>query len=1202
MPLRLKSLELQGYKTFATRTAFEFAGGITAIVGPNGSGKSNIADALRWVLGEQSYGLLRAKKTEDMIFAGSETRTRAGMASVSVLFDNEVGWLPLDFAEVSMGRRAYRDGRNDYLVNSQRVRLKDVNELLSQSGLSERTYTILGQGLVDASLALKADERRKLFEEAAGVALYRVRRQETFRRLDNTRRNLERVLDIMSELEPRIRTLRRQARRAGEYIQLQDDLHALLREWYGYHWHKTQNELAEAREVLRQQEAHSRETREGYRSVQDEHTAFRERLGKLRERLSALHNESSDLHTQRELTSRELAVLAERQRALSDSKATLVNDRDRAVNEKALSQERLAEVETEVSQFQAELEQARDRLNAVQDALQARQNQRAGIQSKLEVARASLSSLGTQRAETQARLDELTARQKAGADRLDSVEKSIQEAKDEVSRAEHEHQAAQAGLKKIETAFMQASDDLAAGREQVGKLEHDKHEYAERISSLKADRSAMLAQLDVLDQAERSLTGYADGARFLLESAHQSRLVGAHGALSGMLDVPAELETAIAAALGENLDAVLLDGDRLEDALALLEKDEAGRAALLPLGGMNAAKPLQALNDPDCLGVAASLVNVSENLRIAVDALLGQVLVVRDRAAARRLKSAPTVGVIMVTLRGEVFRGDGVVLAGKSSRGSTLSRPRQQRELRQALDDSSARLASLETLLQSLTSDLRAAQDALARAEKSHRESRQALEEAGSVERNASLEVESAARALEWQEVQFKSLGAEATRTEADLIALVEKKQRIQTESAQLEEQVRDLTVQLSALVLDEAQEGVSYWKTRVAVTEQSLADAQTRQEERAGALRRLVEREEDFEKRLTEIESQSHELEAQRQDLHAREVSLNGQISELRLKIDPLEKELVDVEEKERELQLKDSNMQRSVTSSERIFNQVQVDVIRKQEALETLRARIQDDFGLVMFEYANDVSGPMPLPLDGMVEQLPVVNEITPELEEQMKRQRAQLRRMGPVNPEAQTDYDKEIQRFEFLKNQVDDLHKAEADLKQVIAELDELTQQEFSKTFEAVDLEFRQTFVRLFGGGSARLSLTDPDNLVDTGIEIQARLPGRREQGLALLSGGERSLTAIALVFALLKVSPTPVCVMDEVDAMLDEANVGRFRELLQELSKDTQFIIITHNRNTVQAAEVIYGVTMGRDSASQVISLRLDQITDEYIGRS
>jgi len=353
---------------------------------------------------------------------------------------------------------------------------------------------------------------------------------------------------------------------------------------------------------------------------------------------------------------------------------------------------------------------------------------------------------------------------------------------------------------------------------------------------------------------------------------------------------------------------------------------------------------------------------------------------------------------------------------------------------------------------------------------------------------------------------------------------------------------------------------------------------------------------------RSSQTEHATTDLETNKASLREQETSLHAQIEELTLQIEPAEKDLETAEQQEARLQETEDSAQRGLANAERILGQVQLDQTRRQEGLDNLRQKIMDDFGLVEFQYVDDVSGPVPLPFEGMVDQLPVITELPPELEDQFNRQRGQLRRMGPINTEAKQEYDAESERYSFLKTQVDDLRKAEADLRLVIAELDELTKREFSRTFEAVDKCFRETFVRLFGGGSARLSLTDPDNLVETGIEIEARLPGRREQGLAALSGGERSLTAIALVFSLLKVSPTPVCVMDEVDAMLDEANVGRFRDLLVELSKETQFIIITHNRNTVQAADVIYGVTMGRDSTSQVISLRLDQVTDEMLTRA
>jgi chromosome segregation protein len=410
---------------------------------------------------------------------------------------------------------------------------------------------------------------------------------------------------------------------------------------------------------------------------------------------------------------------------------------------------------------------------------------------------------------------------------------------------------------------------------------------------------------------------------------------------------------------------------------------------------------------------------------------------------------------------------------------------------------------------------------------------------------------------------------------------------------------LRNQTSALAALSLEEIQEQVSHWNTRSAVAERALSVSKTRRLERQQASTHLEKQQSETVTRLAEIDKSLIDLEAERKDQLGQTAGMNTQLEDLGKLIEPAEKELESAESQEGELQKKETESQAVLARVERTFNQIQLDLGRKQEMLLNLRQKIEDDFGLVAFEYASEVSGPVPLPLDGMVEQLPVVNELPLDLEENMTRLRAQLRRMGAINPEAQQEYLSVKERHTFLNTQMDDLHKAEADLHQVIAELDELTRREFQKTFDAVAEQFHTIFHRLFGGGSARLVLTDPENLTETGIDIEARLPGRREQGLALLSGGERSLTAIALVFALLKVSPTPVCVMDEVDAMLDEANVGRFRDLLLELSKETQFIIITHNRNTVQAADVIYGVTMGRDSASQIISLKLDEISEDYL---
>lgn len=1198
MPLRLKSLELQGYKTFASRITFEFASGITAIVGPNGSGKSNIADALRWVLGEQSYTLLRGKKTEDMIFNGSEHRARASMASAHIVFDNAAGWLPVDFTEVGMTRRAYRDGHNDYLLNDQQVRLRDLNELLAASGLSERTYTILGQGLVDASLALKAEERRRLFEEAAGVGLYRVRREEAIKRLETTRHNLERVLDILSELEPRLRSLERQAKRANEYSRAQADLKIILREWYGYHWHRAQQELTDSREVVKAQEVRLVEAREVHVRARAEYNALRERLSGLRAQLNTWHRQSAELHNQREGVSRELAVLEERRRSLLTAQATVLAEQERFSDEERIARERISEVEQETVRLQAEHDEAQRQYGSALQALQIKQSSRTEIEEKLRIAQVQIEKLNARRAESKARLDELKSRLESLQSRRDAANKAIEILENNALTASEKYAEARKKREETESELRQTQDKEERVKKDLDRLEAERRAKSDERANRLAEITRLKAQLEVLEQAEQSLAGYAEGARFLLDAARQSRLKGARGALSAVLDVPAELEKAVAAALGDTLDAVLLDGNEVEEALQLLESDEAGRAVLLPLAGNN-LQSLTKPNDEDVLGIASELVNAPEDIRAAVQLMLGQTLVVRTRAAARKMiREIPTHARI-VTLLGEVFRGDGLIIAGKSASSSALNRPRQKRELTEALSVSGVHIQSLNHEVDSLSTQIAEVYRELSRADTALREGRVRLEEAEGNEKRAGLESESARRELEWQTSQQAQLKAEADEATSIRLSLIHAQAEIDTESARVQENLRLLSSQFNEMDLVEAQGQVSYWTTRVAVSQRALADSMATKEERRKEVEKFDSRRFELTTRLKEAGTLLADLDTNKKSLHTRETALREQIEVLRVNVDPAERDLETAEAEETRLQDAEANAQRGLATAERLQGQVQLEQLRKQEALDNLRQKIMDDFGLVMFEYAEDVAGPVPLPFEGMVEELPVVMEISPELETQLMRQRTQVRRMGLINPEAKQEFDRESERYSFMRAQVDDLRRAEEDLKQVIAELDELTRQKFSETFDAVDKAFRAMFTRLFGGGSARLALTDPDNLVETGIEIEARLPGRREQGLALLSGGERSLTAVALVFALLKVAPTPVCVMDEVDAMLDEANVGRFRDLLQELSRDTQFIVITHNRNTVQVADVIYGITMGRDSASQMISLRLDQVTDEML---
>ena len=1201
MPLRLKALDLQGYKTFAGKTSFEFAEGITAIVGPNGSGKSNIADALRWVLGEQSYSLMRAKKTEDMIFSGSEQRARAGMATATITFDNADNWLPVDFAEVALERRAYRDSGNEYRLNSQRVRLMDVNELLSQSGLSERTYTILGQGLVDASLALKADDRRRLFEEAAGIGLYRGRRDDALRRLEKTERNLERVLDVMTELNPLIRRLGRQAKKSREYTQVQADLQVLLRDWYGYHWQRAQKELVEARENFRQQDAKLHEAKSTHEEQFNEFTAFRKRIQELRTQLNAWHRESSELHKQREATSRELAVLDERHRSLEASLQRILAENERSLDEARIASEGLDTAEKENTRLKSEAEEARTEIENAQKALSARRTERAQAEKELREAQQRVNQLGGKRAQLQAHLDSLRTRIAAQQEKIARNEEAIAIEEEKAAEAQKEAERAGKARQKAEELYQNAQSAFMAQEEKTTQLEKTLRELREMYAKRETSKTKLEAQLEVLEEAEKNFSGYADGARFLLEAAKKSQLKESRGALSAALDVPAEIEAAVAAALGEYVDAILLEsGEDAEDALRLLSNQKAGRAAILPLAWLANAQPLKVPNDPDCLGVASQMLTAPKNLQKAVDLLLGQTLIVKNRVAARRLLKGMDGRGRAVTLRGEVFRADGLILAGGADRAGTLGRSRQRRELVAALSDVSARLAELAKKITRVSSELDTARGEKSRLQAAERETRKKLEATRRAEEQMKLEAESSRRRAEWQLGQRKQLQIEFERAEADRKESALEREEVEGQEKTLQTRIRTLSTKLAELSLEEMQNQLTYWRTRGAVAERALSDAAVRLKEGRQRVARLNAGKENLQRRKSETKAALQKLDAQKESLRQDEGAVNGKLRLLEEKIEPAEQELRAAETKEEKERARESDATRLMTSVERRHGQLQLDVTRREEGLERLRQQIEDDFGLVSFSYEAGETGNVPLPFTGMVEQLSDLDEIPPELETQVKQERNRLRRMGPVNPEAQKEFEKESKRHQFMEQQIADLNKAKADLHEVIRKLDELTEQAFVKTFKVVAVEFSKIFVSLFGGGSAKLSLTDPENLVETGIEIEARLPGRREQNLGLLSGGERSLTAIALVFALLRVSPTPVCVMDEVDAMLDEANVGRFRDILIELSKDVQFIVITHNRNTVQAADVIYGVTMGRDSTSQIISLKLDEVSDEMLG--
>jgi len=1199
---RLKSLELQGIKTFATISRLEFPGQITAIVGPNGSGKSNIADSIRWVLGEQSFSTLRAKRTEDMIFAGSQQRSRAGMASTTITFDNEDGWLPIDYSEVSISRRAYRDGQNEYLLNGQKVRLKDISELLSQTGLSERTYTIIGQGLVDVALALKPDERRKLFEEAAGIGLYRSRKEEALRRLESTRKNLDRVLDIMTEIRPRLRSLERQAGRFMEFERLRTDLELLLREWYGFHWHQKQQDLRNAKNTYLDLEKRLNDLRQKYDESQNKVEEAREALHVNRRALETAHRESSELHQTLEQVSREIAIIDERERSNAHQKGNLEIDIANVQEEISGLIGQKQSYEDEIVSRQASYEAAQSEVQKINSQLSQVTSEREIRQQELNGIRKARIELETKKVHLSAKLDELSHRTRS----LENEKTKIQEA---VASLETERAEIQNALGVIERDFSEAEKslqdilyNLKTRSQSLDSLKTDRLKLDSQIADYETKLTKLQAQLDVLNQAEAALSGYSEGSKNVVEFSEKGQLPKGIEPLSKHLVIDEKFEKAISVALGELTDLLVVPSGGKDVVIEYLEKKENDRVVLVTLDHVSKQSSSDRHSPGNGLiGYASDLIEADPEYRELAEKLFSDILIVEDRRSAMKLMPKLKPYERVVTLNGVAFQANGIMILGQNPSGKRLGRTRRQGEMRKEIADLESLLDELHQKRESIIQSMDGVQADLSQIEQ---EVQRTTSDKNQLAHKLSSNQDTLSRLEEqkrWHDEQLNRVVQSIQNTQVDIETGKVEIASFTKEIDSLLEKEAILDQVLEDIPVFDLQQERNHWQTHLAIAENALETARQRFEEFNKRIDDAQKRLQTYQDRLSGLQQNKGEIDQNKALLREKEAEISAEIDKIKSeKISPLAASNDEFEKMVSAVEKLETHSHQQVLSAERHFTQAQIELSRREDQLTHLRERIESDFGLVSFDYEPKIDGPTPLPLgDELIEQLPNVQVIPETIETDINRLKGQIRRIGAINPEAKQEYLEVKERFEFLTNQINDLEKATKDLNEVIEKLDSLMERDFIATFKSVNQEFSAYFARLFNGGEAKLLFSDEQNPVEGGIDIEARLPGRRRQELALLSGGERSLTAVALIFALLKVSPTPFCVMDEVDAMLDESNVGRFIDLLKELSKNTQFVIITHNRNTVQAADVIYGVTMGRDSTSQMISLKLEEVDERFI---
>ncbi|MHB8620076.1 MAG: chromosome segregation protein SMC [Chloroflexota bacterium] len=1161
--MNLRKLELAGFKTFARRTELPLPPGLTSIVGPNGSGKSNLADALRWVLGEQSLQHIRSKKTEDVIFAGGGNRPAMGMAEVTLTLDNTSGWIPLDFSEVTLTRRAHRSGENEYFINGSRVRLRDITDLRNRAGFGQSSYSVIGQGLVDAVLSQRPEERRALFEEAAGIKHYQSRRDHTLDQLATTQQNLLRVGDIVAEIEPRLMSLRNQAEKARQFERLSDELRGLQIRWFAGRFRHLAHQQAEAQARL---------------------TEAQTALAAASQADSRLEAAATRLDNDRQAAERSLAEHTQRAQDLARQKQHVQGQVDLALDKLAFMERQGHDGEREMSelaQAQAELEQQRfasaaelETLRGAEVALQEQIRQLEG-EAALRLAGQREAEQWTQEAREELQrtvsaierrkheIEDLTRRKRDLAAQASQHEQDLGRKTGLTTALKEKSESLQAEAQRlraegerisgdVEAARLAAAAGQLAARQQQGVQEQARRRHHE-----------LATRLRLLQELRQNLEGLDEGTKTLAASGRPEVL----GPLAEQLKVRPGYERAIAAGLGHKLQAILVEHSAGVPALMDLIPTSAG--TLFP-----GPWPLPTPPSPAAPGLPAALDLVEVAHPAAMTLLVG--LAIAPDLPTALAHHQP--GLRIATMNGEMLDMDGTITRYAAAAGEAVLK-RQG-----ALEGLSAEVAEALSVLRAAEADLRRLENDLAdksrTLERVDIQARQRADQRKHVlneARDLSQQIQGAQAQMDW----LTSLKA---KIEADLQAVDLRHSGLTAELDQLQERLPDLRQALDrrhkeVSTIRQTHESEadrpSQLRVELGVTRQRIQHADGRVKEAAAGLAHAEKQLSIRRQRSDEHSRTLAALKSETERHRAQMVQLERQLKEEQELLAPLGNKLATLVAETKRVRLEEAAAREQQSELDKTCYRLAFDAQRKQDELDALGAALLDELHLT-----PDL---LPEPEQGSPE--PTKKEV-----DQLK---ARMAGLGAVNTGALAEYQEVEQRHAFLTSQSSDLTAASARLQQVIAELEELTERQFQETFQAVEREFPRFFELMFNGGRVELFLTDPEHVTTSGIEILAQPPGKRLQNLAALSGGERALVAASLLFAILSVKPVPFCLLDEVDAALDEANVNRFGEALKSLAGATQFVVITHNRGTMAMADALYGVSMGQDGVSKLVSLRLSR---------
>ncbi|MBQ9871195.1 MAG: chromosome segregation protein SMC [Eubacterium sp.] len=1183
----LKSIEVNGFKSFANRMTFKFNEGITAIVGPNGSGKSNIGDAVRWVLGEQSAQKLRGSKMEDVIFAGTELRKPQSFAYVAITLDNSDHSLPVDFTEVTVARRVYRSGESEYLINGTVTRLKDVARLFFDTGIGKEGYSIIGQGQIEKILSGKPDDRRDLFDEAAGIVKYKKNKMATEKALEQEHNNLNRVNDILVGLEERVGPLEKQSEKAKQYLKLKDEQKRLDINLFNVEVDTIEEKIEQNQEKLDVTEADQKRLQEEFDHTKEEYERLETELEELSEKMQALTDDSHRISLENEHAEGEIRVLQEKITAAKNSEQELLLQLERLDTEIRRLEEEKAKTDANRNSLSGELKEKKETVRALEKELQESEDKRQDITVRINEAKGAIidyMNLGGTVKEKVARYDTM----------LENINLRRTELRQKYLSEKSEEQKALEEQKVLSEQEKTVSDNLSDNQKKLDRLEADLRAKTDRSGTVRSEMnrySQDIIRLKSRHESLRNLTeryeGYGVSIKKVMEQKEKNPKI--IGVVADIIEVESSYETAIETALGGSIQNIVTeDEETAKRMIAFLREGKLGRATFLPISsvsGRGSVNP-DALREKGVIGIASELVKTDPKYKGVIDSLLGRTIVAENIDAAIAIARKYKQSLRLVTPQGELINPGGAMTGGAFRNNSNLlGRKRELDELSEQIAETTKKYSELKKE----DAELSMQRESL----KEQRNQYQAVIQKLTIEKNSvSINLKQTETKLSALEGSFTSIKKENDELDTQV-------ERIDTNKAELfdtEKQQKEAIQQHEEAIARLEKEGEAAdtehrrFEEQLAEAQLSLGTVTQRDEFYQSDIRRLqadIQRQED-EKALILSRSGERVKEAE---------ELAKTINDTKDRIEKNQNSLKEIAEKQKEYQKQKEKINQTHKSFFAKREQLSDDIAgldkeafklrsileKLEESKESLSAYMWEEYELTYSETEK---------IREDVEQSPA------EMKKEIAAVKQKIKALGEVNVSAIEEYKEVFERYTFLKSQHDDIIKAEENLRGVIADLDQAMKETFSKKFGEIRAMFSKVFKELFGGGKADLELVDEEDLLETGIVINAQPPGKKLQNMMQLSGGEKSLTAIALLFAIQSLKPSPFCLLDEIEAALDDSNVTRFAKYLKKLTRDTQFIVITHRKGTMECADILYGITMQEKGVSTLVSVNLieDKLDD------